>query len=381
MVEQRHAVQQVFRKELRPKRVPSLHKSFEYIAFDINIISATCNHIDVGAILKQQHHSLYVGRLNRYKQRREPGHRSQRGDQEKFERLLTLVKFNGQFAEIGANVLQWSLETLACGGHIETFKAILTSGRLNMDKLGNEGSKLASLAIDCDQPEALDLLLETISSTMGSTPQQVNDYSVYAHGVATAQANLHNRTNPNDTYSYIVSILLKAGARVEVVDNNRRTPFFLAVTGSLPLEHLEFWGVYKGMTVDRAKFPENLKNQRMAIATATVLLEHGANVHHKDAMGRNALSYVAASFLPELTQFLIDKGIDLDNVDAKGRTALSHACEIGSTKAVRLLIKAGCDVYKPDKADRGNDKPIGYTPLHYAEAWYDAVGLIYGERE
>ncbi|KAL4961556.1 ankyrin repeat-containing domain protein [Aspergillus stella-maris] len=372
-------------------------------------------------------------------------------EEEKFEELLALVNSDENFAEIPVNVLHWSLENLVCGGQVQNLnlKAILTSGRLNMNKLENERIKLAYLAIEFGQSEALDLLLETTSNTIGSALQQVNDYSVYDHGVATAQVNLRHRTDPEDThyrqlsnflaiytgdrspggdlnisllswasrlgpartvrtlinkYSVdvnkvdgfgmtalshaaeqgnveTVSILLKAGAKAEVVDNNGRTPFFLAVTGSLPLEHLEFRSANKDKTFDRTKFRESLDTRRMAIKTATMLLEHGANLHHKDALGRNALSYVAASFLPDLTQFLIDKGIDIDEVDDKGRTALSHACEIGSTEAVRVLIKAGCDVVKADKSERGQEKPIGYTPLQYAEAWDDVVGLIYSGTE
>ncbi|KAL4799342.1 ankyrin repeat-containing domain protein [Aspergillus venezuelensis] len=286
--------------------------------------------------------------------------------------------------------------------------------------LYNQPDAVILNAIKFDQSEALDLLLETTSNTMGSALQHVNDYNVYVHGVATAQVNLHHRTDPQDThyrqlryflanytgdrslggdlnisllswasrlgrartvstlinkYSVdvnkvdgfgltalshaaekgnveMVSILLKAGAKAEVVDNNGKTSFFLAVTGSLPLEHLEFRSANKDKTFDRAKFRESLDTQRMATETATMLLEHGANLHHNDALGRNALSYVAASFLPDLMQFLIDKGIDIDEVDDQGRMALSHACEIGSTEAVRVLIKAGCDVVKADKSER-----------------------------
>lgn len=80
------------------------------------------------------------------------------------------------------------------------------------------------------------------------------------------------------------------------------------------------------------------------IPILTSLIDHGADVHHQDQEGRNALMYAVMTDHNDAVDFLLSKGVDKDHRDVDGATALHLACGIGEGNMVKKLIAAGCDV-------------------------------------
>lgn len=87
------------------------------------------------------------------------------------------------------------------------------------------------------------------------------------------------------------------------------------------------------------------------------LLTNGADLHHVDFAGWNALHAASFGGHVQIVQLLLNKGSHVDAVDNHGRTALHHASQRGHPLVVNLLLRAGADVNAPDSS--------GWTPLHY----------------
>lgn len=159
----------------------------------------------------------------------------------------------------------------------------------------------------------------------------------------------------------IIRMLLEAGAQPDVTDINQITPLTFAAGAQTdrpsqpehevrdPIRSLCMW--HSGPRV----YPTYMES-------AQLLLDAGANAHHRDGSGRSPLSHAAQMGSSELVQTFIDLGVDVDAVDDQGHTALSWACMFGQDTA-RALVAAGCDVSRADYS--------GTTPLQYAD--YDKV--------
>ncbi len=92
--------------------------------------------------------------------------------------------------------------------------------------------------------------------------------------------------------------------------------------------------------------------------TAELLIAHGAEVNSKDRVGMTPLH--AATLVGDLSEIevLLNSGADIQAVDDNGLTALHLAAAIGQWPVIKLLIQRGADPLSKDRYE--------YTPGFYA---------------
>ena len=138
--------------------------------------------------------------------------------------------------------------------------------------------------------------------------------------------------------------LVLDGTRVDVIDEERRTPLmFAAFNGHAPV--------------------------------AEYLLDAGAEIDTKDSSGRTALMYAASGPFVETVGLLLKRGAEV-NVQGtlEGFTPLMTAAAEGLTDVVRLLLGAG--------ADRDIKDVDGDTALSFARqnGHAEVLALLESER-
>jgi ankyrin repeat protein len=125
----------------------------------------------------------------------------------------------------------------------------------------------------------------------------------------------------------IVETLIKAGAKVEAVDDRGATPMHWAAA-------------HPGIAV--------------------ALASHGANVNAADRAGRTPLHWAANLGKAESVQTLIGQGASVNVQDLAGETPLHLAARLGEARSVARLLENGADV--------NATAHFGITPLHLASA-------------
>eukprot|EP00183_Erythrolobus_madagascarensis_P003976 CAMPEP_0185856098 /NCGR_PEP_ID=MMETSP1354-20130828/27889_1 /TAXON_ID=708628 /ORGANISM="Erythrolobus madagascarensis, Strain CCMP3276" /LENGTH=425 /DNA_ID=CAMNT_0028558265 /DNA_START=742 /DNA_END=2016 /DNA_ORIENTATION=+ len=94
---------------------------------------------------------------------------------------------------------------------------------------------------------------------------------------------------------------------------------------------------------------------RSDAALMVLLLERGANVNHKDHQGHSVLMKAALRGDSNTARVLLASGANVDLEEPKGSTALMQACRRGHLDVVRLLCRHGANVNHVEKR--------GVTPL------------------
>ncbi|CAN5369981.1 hypothetical protein BH11ARM2_BH11ARM2_38060 [soil metagenome] len=84
-------------------------------------------------------------------------------------------------------------------------------------------------------------------------------------------------------------------------------------------------------------------------------LEAGADLYHRDHIGRTALAIAAGAGQVHIVRWLLEMGLPIDDRDESDETALIEACEAGSTEIVAILLETGADV---EATDDVRTKPI-----------------------
>ena len=119
----------------------------------------------------------------------------------------------------------------------------------------------------------------------------------------------------------ITQILIKAGADVNAVDKNGRTPIRMA-----------------------ARYGN--------VAMVSVLIKAGADVNAADKNGRTPIRMATGYGYKVVVSMLIKAGADVNAADRYGSTPLHLAAEKGHKKVALLLVNAGADVNATDKFGR-----------------------------
>jgi ankyrin repeat protein len=94
-----------------------------------------------------------------------------------------------------------------------------------------------------------------------------------------------------------------------------------------------------------------------------LLLQHGADVVHRDGYGFTPLHWACRRGRKEATHFLIDRGADIEEQTLDGSTPLHCVCFEGHQELALSLIDKG--------ADRDHTNLVGFSPL---QLWHHRGG-------
>ncbi|XP_072165356.1 uncharacterized protein [Diadema setosum] len=93
-----------------------------------------------------------------------------------------------------------------------------------------------------------------------------------------------------------------------------------------------------------------LDDSETRMKATNLLIKHGANVNHKDNMGRTALSYAAEMQYNDVIKALVKNNVDPNLVDNNGNTPLVYCASVGNAAGIAILTKSfrrlGLDVDK-----------------------------------
>jgi ankyrin repeat protein len=209
-----------------------------------------------------------------------------------------------------------SLMTAAYQGHLDVVKALLRKPGIDINKGSrSRGTTALMLAALGNEEEVVDVLL---------THPDINiNMQDKAGSTALLMA-------AEDGHRRIVEKLLDCDADTEVLQE-----------GSL--------GTALNRAIDYNQIP-----------VVELLLDRGANVHHKDVFQRGMLHAAAINARSEIIGILLefDPTLDVNVQDVNGKTTLHDAARSGSASTVRVLLLHGADPTIKDS--------YGRTPIHVA---------------
>ncbi len=173
---------------------------------------------------------------------------------------------------------------------------------------------------------------------------------------------LHEASINNDLI--IANILLKAGADINIKNNNSESVLYCALISHRVKNTIDIFKylIENGVDVN-AKNREGSTCLQMAAAgckkeQVELLIEAGADVNAIGAMGKTALHWAVARLFAnhnneEVIKILLDNGAKLEVKDTGfGQTPLGTAATFGNIDAIRLLVDKGADLNVVDKHGR-----------------------------
>ncbi|WP_264338448.1 ankyrin repeat domain-containing protein [Wolbachia endosymbiont (group A) of Cheilosia soror] len=144
----------------------------------------------------------------------------------------------------------------------------------------------------------------------------------------------------------VVEALLDKGANVNAVDKDGKTPFKLAANEEI-----------QTLLENTAKLLEAAREGN--IEEVKSLISEGANVHAQDRFGNAPLHWAAGNDNTGAINALLAAGAHVNKENDWGYTPLYLAATYSCKEGVEVLLRANADVNKEGKL-------FGYTPLHSA---------------
>ena len=168
-------------------------------------------------------------------------------------------------------------------------------------------------------------------------------------------------SDPNrDHFFDVISFLVKCGADIHALDNNRLTPLHSATRhGNVKatrvlLEH----GAVVDVQDNTDPTPLHVASQRGHVEVTRLLLEHGAVVDTRDNEGSTPLHVALQCGNVEAACILLKHGAGVNTLDNKHSTPLHCTSQYGEAEIARALLEHGAIVDARDAKDS--------TPLHVA---------------
>ncbi|RYP15365.1 hypothetical protein DL765_005756 [Monosporascus sp. GIB2] len=170
--------------------------------------------------------------------------------------------------------------------------------------------------------------------------------------------------------SWIVGIsdlLLRKGARIEATDRDGRTPLICAAVNG----HVELAKLLLERRANVESTDHNGRTPLMCAATngnvelAKVLLSYKANVRVGNSRRRTALHIAAESNREEVAKLLLDHGANPSAISDGGWMPLHNAAQNGHAAIVRLLLDSR-NHEANEKINPNAQLYNGMTPLHWA---------------
>ena len=155
------------------------------------------------------------------------------------------------------------------------------------------------------------------------------------------------RNNRNAATMAIIDALLAAGADVNAVGEDGRTPLLNVLQDGRI-------GLYS--TNERLRGTEATADS--VVDLAVKLLEAGADPDAPGGWGQTPLHEAAEYRTPALVQALLDAGADPNATDRYGSSALHVAARAGTPEVIALLVAAGAEV--------NGQTEVGTSPIHIA---------------
>ncbi len=161
----------------------------------------------------------------------------------------------------------------------------------------------------------------------------------------------------------IVELLLNAGAKVNVRDEQRRTPLMMlsgyssddvvlegfVQEGPAPeVPEPESEAEAENTDIDEPKERPAGESAPSATKIFDLLISHGAKIDLRDSSGMNALMHAAQNGETEVVRLLLAQGADVNLRTNDGRTALMDAVGSSDIECVRALLNAGAEVDAKD---------------------------------
>ncbi|KAI0879933.1 ankyrin repeat-containing domain protein [Annulohypoxylon maeteangense] len=225
--------------------------------------------------------------------------------------------------------------------------------------------KLHEAITRCDHGSVHKCLL---SKAKPDTPLEQSRLAPIHRALSQVEASLASgNTTAAAASASIVTALVLAGATLQTLDEDGRTPLIRAVMNEMPDSLISLLLEF-GTPVNVRDRKKNTALHYAAtkapsgemgnIDTIRILLAHGANQGLRNKRGRTALHEAVSFMCHDRSRELLDYGADLDMTDNNGWSPLFGAVTQGSTALTKLLCGRGARV---DKKDKG-----GQTALHYA---------------
>ena len=274
------------------------------------------------------------------------------------------------------NRLTTSLHSAAASGEAEAVALLLDEGA-DIEFRDDDGWTPLHIAVEKNKPEVVTLLLDRGANIEARTEREATPlYFAAANNESEAVAllldrgaNIEARTENGNTPLHfaaannkpeIVALLLERGADIETRNYEGPLQVFweglflktLSAVLSVSLD-LTMFLVFGGETEEDklahlSEYPDvifrtggitplHLAAGHNKPEVVALLLERGADIHSRSALGSTPLHYAAAHGTPEVVALLLDRGADIEILDNSKFTPLDYAEENEHLKGANVL--------------------------------------------
>jgi ankyrin repeat protein len=290
--------------------------------------------------------------------------------------LLSHKQTNFQKADFARATLFWALKAKRPDIARIFYPEMLN----NMHAKDRGGNTALDLAIEYNNPEAIEMLLEAGGKP---NPEQSNLYTLVKNGhlnlfnrFIKAGCNVNQASLDGDTpliratlygNTAVVETLIQAGADVNGADRWGYRPLNTAVDFDkiAVVKALIQAGADLNYTYLSINPPVSAAARAGNTAIAETLIQAGADVNRVGPWGCTPLIEASYGGNPDIIKALLHAGAQVNCADEKGTTPLLAASFLNRIDTVKTLIQAGADL---NQADRAGNTPLGYARSQGHEA-------------